>query len=125
MNNLFRREKENWWLWILWGITGAVALFYTAKITHSFAYPIAALAALLIFLTWWMSYSKRFSFWRALRGLLIVFNIACAPLLFFNFESMPLLSGADLGARIIMLLGLGIVAATVCSFIAKQPRQYY
>ena len=125
MNNLFYREKETWFIWTLWGMLGAGVVYYLAKNSDSVTSIVVAGIIFLSVLTWRMASTKRFSFWRAMRITALVFMISTMPILLFNFESVPLFNGIDLGIRLLLLVILGVVTSLFCALIAKQPKQYY
>ena len=82
MGNLFLKEKENWWVWLLWSAIGAALSYYSSYVTEQVQYLFLPASFLLLVLTWWMNYSKRYEFSRAFKVLLLVGSISFAPLLY-------------------------------------------
>lgn len=125
MNNLFLREKESWAVWLIWGVFAASAVFITATNTQNMSHLFLLKFGIFAMLTWYMTYSKRFSFWRAMKISFVVFSLTIAPVLFFNFEVISLLKNADIAVRVAILFVVGAVCSLVSSLIARQPKEYY
>lgn len=125
MNNLFLREKESWSIWLMWGVVSAIAVYITATQTNDFSHIVFIKLGVFSLLTWYMTYLKRFSFWRAMKISLVVFSIAITPVLFFNFEAVSLLKNADIAIKVVLLSLVTVIFSLVCSLIARQPKEYY
>ncbi len=125
MGNLFLREKENWWAWLLWGGLGAVVTLYVASVVDKlFLIPVTALAVTCL-LTWWMHQTRRFDFLRAFKVVLFVLSTSIVPA--FILVLLPQYSGqlAELTTQVALFSLLGLCACLLCAWIAKRPRQYY
>jgi uncharacterized membrane protein YhaH (DUF805 family) len=123
MGNLFLKEKENWWIWLLWALIGAVISYYSSISTEQLHYLFLPASMLLLVLTWWMNYSKRYEFSRAFKVLLFVGSISFAPLLYTQNYTLDELTKLFVDSAFV-LISLACVSL-MGAFIAKRPKQYY
>ena len=123
MGNLFLKEKENWWAWLLWSLIGAGLSFYSSYVTEQLYYLFFPAALLLLALTWWMNYSKRYEFSRAFKILLFVGSISFSPLLYTQNYSLDEITKLFVDTAFV-LLSLTLVSL-MGALIAKRPKQYY
>ncbi|TMO55221.1 hypothetical protein [Pseudoalteromonas phenolica] len=123
MGNLFLKEKENWWAWLLWSLIGASLSFYSSYVTEQVHYLFIPASFLLFGLIWWMNYSKRYEFSRAFKVLLFVGSISFAPLLYTQNYALDELTKlfVDTGFVFLSLTLVSLMGA----LIAKRPKQYY
>ncbi|MFY8297296.1 hypothetical protein AAEU28_00610 [Pseudoalteromonas sp. SS15] len=123
MGNLFLKEKENWWVWLLWSAIGAALSYYSSYVTEQVQYLFLPASFLLLVLTWWMNYSKRYEFSRAFKVLLFVGSISFAPLLYTQNYTLDEITKLFVDSAFV-LISLTCVSL-MGAFIAKRPKQYY
>ena len=123
MGNLFLKEKENWWAWLLWSLIGAGLSFYSSYVTEQLYYLFFPASLLLLALTWWMNYSKRYEFSRAFKVLLFVGSISFSPLLYTQNYALEELTKLFVDT-VFVFLSLTFVSL-MGALIAKRPKQYY
>ena len=123
MGNLFLKEKENWWAWLLWSLIGAGLSFYSSYVTEQLYYLFFPASLLLLALTWWMNYSKRYEFSRAFKILLFVGSISFSPLLYTQNYTLDEITKLFVDTAFVLLI-LTLVSL-MGAFIAKRPKQYY
>nr|WP_231658964.1 MULTISPECIES: hypothetical protein [Pseudoalteromonas] len=125
MGNLFLREKEKWLTWSLWGLVGAALTLYIAMSTKT-PYLVAFSAmSILVLLTWWMQRSKRFDFGRAFKVCLYVVMLSVLPAFILVIMPSGDLNRFDLIFQVISFVSLSLLACSLCSLIARRPKQYY
>ncbi len=124
MNNLFYREKENWLLWLLWGISGAGLMYIIAHFLQSELYNLMGITVVIAMLTWQIYGNVGYSFKRTFKITFFVFTWCSVPLLFYDNVDTGLF-GDDVLLKIGIALIFGALICTISSFIAKSPKQYY
>lgn len=123
MGNLFLKERESWWVWCIWGVIGCVLSAYVLVSTKQQHLAFVVPSLLSVFITVWMSYSKRFEFFRAFKVLLLVVAISCVPSLADIF--LPLNELAVAAFKAALVLFFVVILCVICAWLAKRPKQYY
>ena len=123
MGNLFLKEKENWWVWLMWSAIGASLSYYSSYVTEQVQYLFLPASFLPLVLTWWMNYSKRYEFSRAFKVLLFVGSISFSPLLYTQNYALEELTKLFVDTAFVFL-SLTFVSL-MGALIAKRPKQYY
>lgn len=123
MGNLFLKHKENWWLWLFWGVIGcslsSMALTYTSEIKLS----LVAIVVFLSIVTFWLNYSKRYDFSCAFKVLFFISLFSLFPVLIDQAMPMPDMSKLAVDSLFLLLAVTSI--CVLCAWLAKRPKQYY
>ncbi|KNC66545.1 hypothetical protein [Pseudoalteromonas ardens] len=123
MGNLFLKERENWWTWIVWGVLGCISTGIMLPHISEVWLALLSPACFLLILTSWMNYSRRFDFSRAFKVLSCVAVMSVIPLLLEHLY--PVIDSTqgivDMALVILMCVGLSIIGA----WVARRPKQYY
>ncbi|KAF7771514.1 hypothetical protein PCIT_a4108 [Pseudoalteromonas citrea] len=123
MGNLFLKERESWWTWVIWGLIGSIVSTYIFSSTAEVKFALAASGLLVTVLAWWMNYSRRFEFYRALKVLLFVGGVSLLPIA-LNV-ALPSKELATVSFNFILVL-LGLIGLCICgAWFARRPKQYY
>lgn len=125
MGNLFLKEKERWGVWTLLGILGAAITTVVAAYTHDPVFISATAMVLVVLVSSWMQYTKRFFFLRALKVSLYVMTLSVLPALFSVIAPASHQQKPELIAQSIFLALLSVIGCIICAYIAKCPKQYY
>ncbi|QTH71683.1 hypothetical protein [Pseudoalteromonas xiamenensis] len=132
MGNLFLKEKEKWRIWTSLGLFGAVCSFLLIQqqdllgLNELHWIALCSLPSLMLGVSvcWWMSYSRRFEFWRAFRVLSTVLILANLPTILAGMlkvseaKHVGLISASGFVLLLLILTMLG-------AWVAKRPKQYY
>ncbi|MCG7562863.1 MULTISPECIES: hypothetical protein [Pseudoalteromonas] len=123
MGNLFLKERENWWTWIVWGVLGCISTGIMLPHISEVWLALLSPACFLLILTSWMSYSRRFDFSRAFKVLSCVAVMSVIPVLLENLHPVidPTQGIVDMALVILMCVGLSVIGA----WVARRPKQYY
>jgi hypothetical protein len=123
MGNLFLKERESWWTWIVWGLIGSIVNTYIFSSTSDVKFALVSSTVSLAMLSIWMNYSRRFDFYRALKVLLFVSSISLLPIA-LNV-ALPFKELASHGVNFTLVL-LGFFFLCLCgAWFARRPKQYY
>ncbi|ATC94665.1 hypothetical protein [Pseudoalteromonas tunicata] len=125
MNNLFYRERENWFVWLLWGLVGASIGIVISIYTKNSSFSLFAVTGIIALLTWRMAKSRRFSFNRAFKVCFTVFCCSIAPLIFINALSNGVFANVEVVMQVVFAAIIGVVVCLISAVIAKTPPQYY
>ncbi|OCQ23258.1 hypothetical protein A7985_04765 [Pseudoalteromonas luteoviolacea] len=123
MGDLFLKQRENWWVWIVWGVIGFISSKLILSMLDNTWWVLLAPVTILVILTAWMNFNRRFDFTRALKILMLVGTISLIPLFeqrWSRWDQMIHIA-VESGTLIISLLTVSIV----CALLAKRPKQYY
>ncbi|KZN50997.1 hypothetical protein [Pseudoalteromonas luteoviolacea] len=123
MGDLFLKQRENWWVWIVWGVIGLLSSKLLLSMLDNTWWSLLAPITILIILTAWMNFNRRFDFIRALKILMLVGTISLIPLFEQRWSSWDQMIhiAVESGTLLISLLTVSIV----CALLAKRPKQYY
>ncbi|MEM0515207.1 hypothetical protein WCN91_07160 [Pseudoalteromonas sp. YIC-827] len=125
MGNLFLREKERWGLWSFWGVIGAMLTTYVAMATKAPLYITLAAMCVVILVSSWMLYSKRYDFLRALKVTAYILFVSVLPALTLLIIPAAKQQRGELIFQSVFFALLALVGCVVCALIAKRPKQYY
>ncbi|KZN43096.1 hypothetical protein [Pseudoalteromonas luteoviolacea] len=123
MGDLFLKQRENWWVWVAWGIVGLVASKLLMSVLNNVWWVMLAPIFILLMLAAWMNFNRRFDFIRALKIFILVGVISMLPLFEQRWHSWDQLihMAVDSGTLLISLL----TVCVLCALLAKRPKQYY
>ncbi|TMP36052.1 hypothetical protein [Pseudoalteromonas rubra] len=123
MGNLFLKERENWWTWIVWGILGCVSTGILLPHISEVWLALLSPACFLLILTSWMSYSRRFDFSRAFKVLSCVTVMSVIPIFIEHLFPVidPTQGIVDMAFVILVCVGVSLIGA----LFARRPKQYY
>ena len=123
MGNLFLKERESWWTWIIWGLIGSIVSTYIFSSTSEVKLALVASAIIVAMLSWWMNYSRRFEFYRALKVLLFVGSVSLLPIALNIVLPMKELATQAFNFTLVLL---GLFCLCLCgAWFARRPKQYY
>ncbi|WP_105265202.1 hypothetical protein [Pseudoalteromonas sp. T1lg76] len=125
MGNLFLREKERWGLWSFWGVVGAMLTTYVAMATKAPLYITLAAMCVVILVSSWMLYSKRYDFLRALKVTAYVLFVSVLPALTLLIIPATKQQRGELIMQSVLFALIALIGCVVCALIAKRPKQYY
>ena len=125
MNNLFYRERENWFVWFLWGLVGASIGIVISIYTKNSSFSLFAVTGIMALLTWRMAKSRRFTFNRAFKVTFMVFCCSITPLIFINALSNGIFANVELTMQIVLAAVVGVIVCLISAIIARTPPQYY
>ncbi len=123
MGNLFLKERENWWTWIVWGVLGCISTGVILPHISEAWLALVSPACFLLVLTSWMNYSRRFDFSRAFKVLSCVAVMSVIPVLLEHlYPAMDPKQGIiDMALVVVVCIVLSIIGA----WVARRPKQYY
>ncbi|KZN30209.1 hypothetical protein N480_04490 [Pseudoalteromonas luteoviolacea S2607] len=123
MGDLFLKQREKWWVWIVWGVIGLLSSKLLLSLLDNTWLVLLAPITILIILTAWMNFNRRFDFIRALKILMLVGTISLIPLFEQRWNSWDQMIhiAVESGTLLISLLTISILFA----LLAKRPKQYY
>ncbi|ESP91068.1 hypothetical protein PL2TA16_01459 [Pseudoalteromonas luteoviolacea 2ta16] len=123
MGDLFLKRRENWWVWITWGVLGCIICHYLLIYVSNAWVSLSSPVLLLVLITTWMNFNRRFDFFAALKIFMVVASISVIPLMAEKFNSWEKLIhiAIDSGAVFLCIVFVSIV----CAFLARRPKQYY
>ncbi|WP_105189695.1 hypothetical protein [Pseudoalteromonas sp. T1lg48] len=125
MGNLFLREKERWGLWSFWGVIGAMLTTYVAMATEAPLYITLSAMCVVILVSSWMLYSKRYDFLRALKVTAYVLCFSVLPALTLLIIPATKQQRGELIMQSLLFALIALIGCVVCALIAKRPKQYY
>ncbi|MEO2265893.1 hypothetical protein [Pseudoalteromonas pernae] len=125
MGNLFLREKERWGLWTVWGILGALLTTYVAMATKAPLFITLSAMTVVVLVSSWMLYSKRYDFLRALKVTAYVLGVAVLPALTLVIIPASKQHRGELLIQSVVFAIVALIGCVICAFIAKRPKQYY
>ncbi|MFY8274942.1 hypothetical protein AAEU32_12530 [Pseudoalteromonas sp. SSDWG2] len=125
MGNLFLKEKERWGLWTFWGAIGALITTYVAEVTQAPLYITLSALIVVVLVSTWMLYSKRYDFLRALKVTAYILAVSVLPALTLLILPASQQQRTELMAQSLIFASIGLVGCVICALIAKRPKQYY
>ncbi|MCF6439453.1 hypothetical protein L1077_08420 [Pseudoalteromonas luteoviolacea] len=123
MGDLFLKRRENWLVWITWGAVGCLICHYLLSYVSNAWFSLTSPAFLLMVLTAWMNFNKRFDFFAALKIFMVVASISVIPLLAKKVSSWEKVIhiAVDSGALFLCI----VLVSVICALLARRPKQYY
>lgn len=123
MGNLFLKERERWWIWLIWSALGGLLSGYILSLTKQQLLGFVVPCLLVLSIAIWMNYMKRFEFFRAFKILFLVVSVSFTPLLLnalipANEVAITVVKGS-------VLFVSGLLLSLICAWFAKRPKQYY
>ncbi|WP_462158345.1 hypothetical protein [Pseudoalteromonas sp. GB56] len=125
MGNLFLREKERWGLWTFWGVLGALLTTYVAMATKAPLFITLGAMSVVVVVSSWMMYSKRYDFLRALKVTAYVLGVSVLPALTLVIIPASKQNRGELLMQSALFAIVALIGCVICAFIAKRPKQYY
>lgn len=123
MGDLFLKRRENWLVWITWGGVGCIICHYLLSYVSNAWLSLTSPVLLLVLLTAWMNFNKRFDFFAALKIFMVVASISVIPLLAQKISSWEKMIHIAVDSSAVLLCI--IIVSVVCAFLARRPKQYY
>ncbi|MDK1286201.1 hypothetical protein [Pseudoalteromonas umbrosa] len=123
MGDLFLKRRENWWVWITWGVVGCIICHYLLSNVSNAWLSLSSPAVLLVVLTAWMNFNKRFDFLAALKIFIVVASISVIPLLAKKISGWDevIHIAVDSGSVFLCI----VLVSVICALLARRPKQYY
>ena len=123
MGNLFLKERETWWVWLMWGLIGSLVSSYIFSNTADIKHALVTTSLILVDLSWWMNYSRRFEFYRALKVLLFVGSVSLLPIALNVI--LPATEFSVVGINFTLCFFGLLVLCIFGALFARRPKQYY